>query len=126
MEENIMSKIINSKTNEVIASNPNYYVCGVVEDFLSEHGCDTRTYDCLSDLVKTMTGDACTPFNTLAEMIQTMPEIVDCGEETSVFEVFGPTCDYWVLGWDYEGNEKLWTKILQKYFPDYVAIESED
>lgn len=75
-------------------------------------------FDRLSDIVKTMVGDALTPFETIDEMMQYIPGIENYPEETSVLCIFGDKVRYYILGWDYEDDINLWDKILKDYNPN--------
>jgi len=123
-----MSKIINSKTGEVITENKDQYISGVVMTYLDEHtdgGC--HAWETLSELVETTAGDAVTGFNTIGEMIKIIPDIVNYGEETATLCVFDDDIYWFVLGWGYDDNSKLWTKVLQTvtHNTDLQAIEAE-
>jgi len=108
-----MSKIINTKTNEVLFSDSNLYVSGAVIEFLQTKEIGCTMYPLLSKLIETMTGDASTPFNTIAEMVEYIPDIMTASEETAILQVWGDEIFFFVLGWDYEEDEKLFTKIIQ-------------
>lgn len=95
-------------------------ICGTVLDFLEDTDRNYQYYPCLSNLIETMTGDACTAFNTIGEMIEEIPDIVSCGEECAFLCVHDDNDSKWfVLGWDHEDNETLWNQILQTYFPNF-------
>lgn len=70
-----------------------------------------------------MTGDAVTPFDTIGEMIQTIPDIVNYGEETETLCVFGDNIRYYILGWGNDDNFTLWNKILKDYFPTLEVMD---
>jgi hypothetical protein len=112
-----MARIINIQTGEIIRPEDNQTVYGTLIDYLPEKGKDIVEWVRLSDLIQTMTGDSITPFNTIAVMIQCIPDIVNCGEECAFLCVFSNTVDYYIMGWDYEEDEKLCNAILQKYYP---------
>ena len=116
-----MGKIIDSK-GTVLKQDENFSY-GTVVNFLYENDINSMEWNCLSDLVKTMTGDACTAFNTVEEMIQEIPDIVSCGEECSFLCVFDDEIKWFILGWNYEDNTELSNTILRTYFPDLQVVE---
>ena len=121
-----MAKIINTKTNEVIYSDENSNCYGIVSNFLEN---DTKTgtyigvivYEYLSDLIKTMTGDAVTSFNNVGEMIKHIPDILTATEETAIIQLIEPNL-FFVLPYDYEDDTNGWNKILQTVFPEYSVV----
>ena len=116
-----MAKIID-KNGTIIRQDDQYGIETVI-DLLEDKGYGCEEWDCISDLVKTMTGNAATPFNTIGEMIKYIPEIINCNEECSILEVSGNDTKWFILGWNNEDNEIINNKILQTYFPDYTVIE---
>ena len=122
-----MAKIINTKTNEVIYSDENSNCYGIVSNFL-ENNTKTGTYigvivyEYLSDLIKTMTGDAVTSFNNVGEMIKHIPDILTATEETAIIQLIEPNL-FFVLPYDYEDDSNGWNKILQTVYPEYSVIE---
>lgn len=117
-----MARIIDKKGS--IIKQDDQYSFGTVTEFLEDKGLLCQTWECLSDLVKTMTGDACTSFNTIGEMMKEIPDILSCGEDCAFLCVFDDDRDMWfILGWDYEDNTELNNRILCAYFPDYEVIE---
>ena len=120
-----MAKIINTKTGEVIYSKKNKTMCATVSEFLENNtntGCYTGiiVYEYLSDLIKTMTGDAI--FNNVAEMIKYIPDILTATEETAIIYLIEP-CLFFVLPYDYEDDLNGWNKILQAIYPEYSVID---
>lgn len=118
-----MGKIIN-RNGKVLKQDENYSY-GTVIDFLAENDISYIEWNRLSDLVKTMAGDACTSFNTIGELIQEIPEIVSCREECSFLCIFSGNGEvkWFILGYDYEGDTELSNKILRYCFPDYEVLE---
>ena len=122
-----MAKIINTKTGEIIYSDENSNCYGIVSNFLENNtktGTYTTTivYECLSDLVETMTGDSITPFNNVGEMIKHIPDILTATEETAIIQLIEPNL-FFVLPYDYEDDVNGWNKILQTVYPEYSVIE---
>ena len=121
-----MAKIINTKTGEVIYSDENSNCYGIVSNFL-ENNTKTGTYigvivyEYLSDLIKTMTGDAVTSFNNVGEMIKHIPDILTATEETAIIQLIEPNL-FFVLPYDYEDDTNGWNKILQTVFPEYSIV----
>jgi len=121
-----MAKIINTKTGEVIYSNKDYTMCTTVTNFLDKN---TKTgtyigvivYEYLSDLIKTMTGDAVTPFNNVGEMIKHIPDILTATEETAIIQLIELN-QFFVLPYDYEDYTDGWNKVLQTIYPEYSVI----
>lgn len=121
-----MAKIINTKTGDVIYSNKDYTMCATVTNFLDNN---TKTgtytgiivYEYLSDLIKTMTGDAITSFNNVGEMIKYIPDILTATEETAIIQLIELN-QFFVLPYDYEDDANGWNKILQTVFPEYSVI----
>lgn len=121
-----MSKIINTKTGEVIYSNKDYTMYATVTNFLDNN---TKTgtyigvivYEYLSDLIKTMTGDAVTPFNNVGEMIKHIPDILTATEETAIIQLIELN-QFFVLPYDYEDYTDGWNKVLQTIYPEYSVI----
>ena len=120
-----MAKIVNTKTGEVIYSDDDLNYYGVVEDFIEKNNSDysVTIYECLSKLIKTMTGDASTPFNTVAELIHYIPDIMTATEETTIVELWADTVYYFVLPYDYEDDLNGWNKVLQTIYPEYSVID---
>jgi hypothetical protein len=122
-----MAKIINTTTGEVIYSNKDYTMCATVTNFLDNN---TKTgtyigiivYEYLSDLIKTMEGDAVTPFNNIGEMIKYIPDILTAEEETAIIQLMELN-QFFVLPYDYEDDANGWNKILQTVFPEYSVID---
>lgn len=123
-----MSKIIDSNSKVIIEDNQ--YSYGTVIDYLQSKNFMVIEYKSLTDLIKTLNGDASTVFNTLGEMIQNIPDIINYGDDCEVLCVIDNDVDdnvnWFVLGWDYEDNTKLANKILNTYFPYYKVIENYD
>lgn len=121
-----MAKIINTKTGEVIYSDDDSTMCNVVSTFFERY---TKTgmyigvvvYECLSDLIKTMTGDAITSFNNVGEMIKHIPGILTATEETAIIQLTEPNL-FFVFPYDYEDYTDGWNKVLQTVFPEYSVI----
>ena len=121
-----MAKIINTKTNEVIYSDENCNYYGIVSNFLENNtktGTYTTTivYECLSDLVETMTGDSITPFNNVGEMIKYIPDILTATEETAIIQL-PESNKFFVLPYDFEDDKSGWNKVLQAIYPEYSVI----
>ena len=121
-----MAKIINTKTDEVIYSDENSNCYGIVSNFLENNtktGAYTTTivYECLSDLVETMTGDSITPFNNVSEMIKHIPDILTASEESTIIQL-PESNQFFVLPYDYEDYTSEWNKILQTVFPEYSVV----
>ena len=122
-----MTKIINTITGEVIYSDYDSTMCTTVTNFLDNN---TKTgsyigvivYEYLSDLIKTMTGDAVTPFNNIGEMIKYIPDILTAAEETAIIQLIELN-QFFVLPYDYEDDTNGWNKILQTVFPEYSVID---
>ena len=122
-----MTKIINTITGEVIYSDYDSTMCETVTNFLDKN---TKTgtytgvivYEYLSDLIKTMTGDAVTPFNNIGEMIKYIPDILTATEETAIIQLIELN-QFFVLPYDYEDDTNGWNKILQTVFPEYSVID---
>ena len=122
-----MAKIINTKTGEIIYYNEESTMCATVINFLDKN---TKTgtyigvivYEYLSDLIKTMTGDAVTSFNNVGEMIKHIPDILTASEETAIIQLIEPNL-FFVLPYDYEDDANGWNKILQTVYPEYSVIE---
>ena len=121
-----MAKIINTKTGEIIYSDEDSTMCATVTNFLDNN---TKTgtyigvivYEYLSDLIKTMTGDAVTSFNNVGEMIKHIPDILTATEETAIIQLIEPNL-FFVLPYDYEDDANGWNKILQTVYPEYSVI----
>ena len=123
-----MAKIINTKTGEVIYSDENSNCYGIVSNFLENNtktGTYTATivYECLSDLIETMTGDSVTPFNNVGEMIKHIPDILTASEESTIIQLLESN-NFFVLPYDYEDDENGWNTILQTVFPEYSVIDN--
>ena len=123
-----MAKIINTKTGEVIYSDENSNCYGIVANFLENNtktGTYTATivYECLSDLIETMTGDSVTPFNNVGEMIKHIPDILTASEESTIIQLLESN-NFFVLPYDYEDDENGWNTILQTVFPEYSVIDN--
>lgn len=118
-------KIIDNKTGRVFFEEEKYTCRGIVTNFLDEIGFPCETWDSLSDIVKTTTGDSSTPFNTIGEMIDAIPDIINYGEETEILCVYskGRGVEYFILGWDNDENEELWNCILQTYRSNLILSE---
>lgn len=122
-----MAKIINTITGEVIYSDYDSTMCTTVTNFLNNN---TKTgsyigvivYEYLSDLIKTMTGDAITPFDNIGEMIKYIPDILTAAEETAIIQLIKLN-QFFVLPYDYEDDTNGWNKILQTVFPEYSVID---
>ena len=121
-----MAKIINTKTDEVIYSDENSNCYGIVSNFLENNtktGTYTTTivYECLSDLVETMTGDSITPFNNVSEMIKHIPDILTASEESAIIQL-PESNKFFVLPYDYEDDTNGWNQVLQAIYPEYSVI----
>ena len=121
-----MAKIINTKTGEIIYYNEESTMCATVINFLDKN---TKTgtyigvivYEYLSDLIKTMTGDAVTSFNNVGEMIKHIPDILTASEESAIIQL-PESNQFFVLPYDYEDYTSEWNKILQTVFPEYSVV----
>lgn len=119
-----MSKIVNRKTKEIVKEDENLMGLFLVTEFLDENDISCYEYESLTELIATMTGDAITPFDTVGEMIEEIPWIVNAGEENGILEVFAPhSIDWYNLGWGYGEDTKVNNEILHSYFPGYDVEE---
>jgi hypothetical protein len=118
-----MAKIVNSSMKETVFQDEELSPYGIVSAYFDEQRLDNRQWETLSELIETMTGDAVTPFNTIGELIECIPDIVNYGEETAILCVFGADIRYYILGWGYEDNMSLWNKILKDYFPELEVMD---
>ncbi|MCM1234780.1 MAG: hypothetical protein NC489_32155 [Ruminococcus flavefaciens] len=121
-----MTKIFDS--NNKLVRQDDQYPIGTVIEFLEDNDIICMQFGYLSKLIETMTGDSCTAFNTIGEMIEEIPDIISCGEECAFLYVIdndrqGNECKWFILGWDYEDDIELCNKILQEYFPQYRVVE---
>lgn len=122
--EKVMGKIFD-KNNKLIKKD-DLYSAGTVMDFLEENDISCEEWYCLSDLIKTMTGNSATPFDTIEEMLKYIPNVLLCSEDCHFLEVYDNGRDvskWYVLGWGNDDNEKMWNGILQEYFPGYKVVE---
>lgn len=96
---------------------------GFLIDILDSYGMPVSKWDTLSSVVKTMTGDSSTAFNTLREMIQHIPSALDCEEETNVICVFhNDGFTYHTIKWEDEDNVEVLNDILKCYL-NYQLVE---
>lgn len=121
-----MAKIFDN--NNKIMIQDDQYLIGTVIEFLEDNDIICMQFDYLSKLIETMTGDSCTAFNTIGEMIKEIPDIVSCGEECAFLFVIdndrqGNESKWFILGWNYEDDIELCNRILQEYFPGYRVVE---
>ena len=117
-----MSKIINTKTSEVIYSNEGCTMCATVTNFLDNNTkIHVIVYEYLSDLIRTMIGEGMTPFNNIGEMIKHIPDILTASEETVIIQLIEP-CLFFVLPYDYADDTNGWNKILQTIYPKYSVV----
>ena len=121
-----MTKIINTITGKVIYSNEDSTICNVVSTFLERYSktgtyATTIVYECLSDLVETMTGDSITPFNNVGEMIKQIPDILTASEESAIIQL-PESNKFFVLPYDYEDDTNGWNQVLQAIYPEYNVI----
>ena len=117
-----MSKIINTKTNEIILENADYSAYGIVTEYFETHDITYHIFESLSEIIQTMTGNAFTSFNTIKEMINCIPDIVNYGEETQILYIIDNIIAFVVLGWSHEENTDIWTKAIQLIDKDYTVI----
>ena len=122
-----MTKIVNTKTGDVIYSNEYGTVCQTVSIFFERYSktgtyIGTIVYEHLSELIETMTGDAITPFNNVGEMIKYIPDILTATEETAIIQLIELN-QFFVLPYDYEDDTNGWNKILQTVYPEYSVID---
>lgn len=115
-----MSKIINTKTNEVIYSKEGCTMCATVESFPELHRF-VIVYEHLSQLISTMVGEGMVPFNNIAELIKYIPDILTASEETVIVQLVESE-QFFVLPYDYEDDTNGWNKVLQSVFPEYSVI----
>ena len=118
-----MAKIVNTKTGDVIYSDETSNCYGVIADFIEAHDITITTYECLSDIIKTMNGDTITPFNTIAELIENIPEILTATEESTIVQINKDKIYFFVLPYEYEYDATVWNGILQTVFPEYSVID---
>lgn len=78
-----MTKIFDNN-NELVRQDDQLPIYTVIE-FLEDNNIYCMLWETLSNLVASMTGDCCTSFNTIGEMIQEIPDIVSCGEEVPFY-----------------------------------------
>lgn len=115
-----MSKIINTKTKEVIYSKEGCTMCATVESFPELHRF-VIVYEHLSQLISTMVGEGMVPFNNIAELIKYIPDILTASEETVIVQLVESE-QFFVLPYDYEDDTNGWNKVLQSVFPEYSVI----
>lgn len=116
-----MGRIIDK--NGMVLKQDEKHSYGTVIDFLEENDFSYIEWSCLSELIKTMTGDARTSFNTIGEMIKEIPGVTSCGEECSFLCVLDYEIKWFILGWNYENDTELNNKILHAFFPDNEVLE---
>lgn len=95
---------------------------GVVTDFLERKNIGYTLFEGLSNLVSTMTGDGATEFNTIGEMLECIPEIINCTEETCILCLYLDKPKYFVLDWDYENDTEGLNNILN-YIENGLFVE---
>lgn len=117
-----MSRIINNQGNVLHEDNDSFNVY-VVLDYLEEQGESCTVYDTLSDLMKTMTGDSETPFNSIRELLEYTPDIIDCGEETHTVFIYGSGIYGYIMEWNNEDSIELANKILKDFYPELKIVE---
>ena len=115
-----MSKIINTKTKEVIYSKEGCTHCATVESF-AELNRFVIVYEHLSELISTMVGEGMTPFNNIGELIKYIPDILTASEETVIIQLVESE-QFFVLPYDYENDTKGWNKVLQSVHPEYSVV----
>lgn len=117
-----MSKIINTKTKEVIYSKEGCTMCATVESFTELHRF-VIVYEHLSELISTMDriGERLTPFNNIGELIKYIPDILTASEETVIVQLVESE-QFFVLPYDYEDDTKGWNKVLQSVHPEYSVV----
>lgn len=106
-----MSKIINTKTKEVIYSKEGCTIHTTVTNFI-EPRIDVIVYEHLSDLIRNMVGYA---------MIKHRQAISTATKETVVIQLL-ELDQLFVLPHDYKNDTNGWNKILQSVFPEYSVI----
>lgn len=116
-------KIIDTVTNKTLKNNKDLTAYGTLIDFLEHGNYSYSEFFGVSELCKTLTGDAVTPFNTVGEMVAQIPEILTCGEEVLILCVYSDTIDYFIFPWSYEDDVKTCNKVLQKYLPWLQIVE---
>lgn len=120
-----MGKIID-KNKKVVREQDNQLLLYTVIDFLEcNHNYICNKWDTLSELVETTCGDSITPFNTIGEMIATIPDIIDCDEECTTLSVIDENNDmkWFILGYSKENNMEIANKVLHCYFPELEVVE---
>ena len=115
-----MSKIINTKTKEVIYSKEGCTHCATVESFPELHRF-VIVYEHLSQLISTMVGEGMVPFNNIAELIKYIPDLLTASEETVIVQLV-ESKQFFVLPYDYEDDTKGWNKVLQSVHPEYSVV----
>lgn len=118
-----MSKIINTKTNETILEDKDYTASGIVTEYFNSKNITYHIFESLSEIIQTMTGDAFTPFNTINEMLEYIPDIVNHGEEVYTLYILDDKLSFIVLGWEHENDFETWSKALQVINTDFAVIE---
>lgn len=113
----LMAKIIDNDNNIVI-EDEYQTVAGIVCDYLESNNYHCEVWNTIPQLIETLTGNSITPFNTIGEMIQRIPDIINCGAEDSVICVFSKTLDYYIISFGKDEDENLLNSILSKYFPN--------
>lgn len=115
-------KLINNN-GEVLCSDDEFGGLGFLIYSLNSYDMLVLKWSRLSDIVKTMTGDSSTTFNTIGEMVKCIPDIVDCEEETNIICVLHKDgIAYHVVKWTDEDNLEVLNNILNQYF-DYKIVE---
>ena len=115
-----MSKIINTKTKEVIYSKEGCTHCTTVESF-AELNRFVIIYEHLSELISTLDRGVITPFNNIGELIKHIPDILTASEETVIIQLVESE-QFFVLPYDYEDDTKGWNKVLQSVHPEYSVV----
>lgn len=122
-----MIKIFDNN-NKLVRQDDQLSIYTIIE-FLEDNNICCMLWETLSNLIASMTGDSCTTFNTIGEMIKEIPDIVSCGEDCAFLCVIdndrqGNESKWFILGWNYENDIELCNRILQEYFPQYRVAEN--
>ena len=119
-----MSKIIDASGKCVLKDYDELPFFTVI-NYLHKNKVHYALYNRLSELILTLDGDASMPFNTVGEMIEEIPEIVTCGEETRFLMAHNDGEFHWFIFKDYDFDESYETanKILQTFFPGYCVVK---
>lgn len=120
-----MIKLINTKTNEVLAdttNTPQEHLHILIEDYLDDNNIPYHYYNCLSDLISMLGTDDMLPFDTLGELLTHFPDMVNCKEENTIFYNID-SCMFVPMGWGYEYPIEVWNKILRTATKNIILKE---